>query len=167
MDHWTTCIRSRRLPTGCWCIYLLLKLSSFERVPEESPISIGVRISSPRGYLAVAALAALVTGCASTPPPAASTAQSPASAAELRELGDFTKKAQDEGWRPVVRHGEVLYCMNQQSLGSLLPTPTCLDKPGLERVMLVEERQRRRLQVPKATTCLQFGLCGGNPKYPH
>ena len=120
-------------------------------------------LSTPLGCLVMAALAAIVVGCASTPPPTASTAGAPASPAELRQLGDFTKKAQDEGWQPVVRRGQVLYCMNQTSLGSLLPTPTCIDKPGLQRMMLAEEQQRARLKLPMGTNCLQLGLCGAKP----
>jgi hypothetical protein len=77
-------------------------------------MSVAARISRPFRYLgAMAALAALITGCASTPPPTASAAGSPATAAELRDLGDFTKKAQDEGWAPQVRGGRVLYCIDE------------------------------------------------------
>lgn len=124
-------------------------------------MSTTARISSPLGYLAMAALATIVTGCASTPPPSA--AGAPASAAELLKLSNFTKKAQDEGWTPVVHHGQVLYCVNQASLGSHLPTATCLDKSGLQRWMLAEERQRQRLALPLATQCLPGFSCTKGP----
>ena len=114
----------------------------------ENPMSASARISNPLSHLAMAALAAIITGCASTPPPAS--AGSPASAAELRDMAIFTKLAQDEGWTPIIRRGQVLYCQHEMSLGSHLPAATCLDKPGLQRMMLAEERQRQRLQLPYA-----------------
>jgi hypothetical protein len=111
------------------------------------------RISSLLRYLALAALAALVTGCASTPPPTASAAGSPASTAELRELGDFTKKAQEEGWTTQVRDGQVLYCMDEAPMGSRLSRRTCLNKARLEQVMLAEQRQREAMQTGPAYGC--------------
>ncbi|HEY2035852.1 MAG TPA: hypothetical protein VGG96_02480, partial [Steroidobacteraceae bacterium] len=88
--------------------------------PGENPMSAATRISSPLRYLAMAALAAVVSGCASTPPPTASSAGSPASAVEIRDMADFAKKAQDEGWTPKVRGGQVLYCMDASPMGSRL-----------------------------------------------
>ena len=122
-------------------------------------MSIGPRISSPFSYLAMAALAAMLTGCASTPPPTVSTAQSPASAAELRDMADFTKKAQNEGWAPEVRGGRVLYCKNEAPITSRLPEKTCLNEVGLQQMMLAEERQRQTMQRPAAAGCMQPGAC--------
>jgi hypothetical protein len=123
-------------------------------------MSIAARISTPFRYLgAVAALAALIVGCASTPPPTASTAGTPASAAELRDMGDFAKKAQDEGWAPQVRGGRVLYCMDETPVGSRLPEKTCLDQTSLEQRMLAEQRQRDSVQHPVAAGCPQPGAC--------
>ena len=113
-------------------------------------MSAAARISSPVCYLA---LAALVTGCASTPPPSASAAGSPASASELRDLADFTKKAQDEGWTTQVRGDKVLYCMDESPMGSRLPQRTCLDKASLQRMMMAEERQRESMQQSPAAGC--------------
>jgi hypothetical protein len=123
-------------------------------------MSIAARTSRPFRYLAaMAALAALVTGCASTPPPTASAGGSPASAAELRTLGDFAKKAQDEGWTPQVRGGRVLYCLDETPVGSRLPEKTCLDQTSLEQRMLAEQRQRESMQHPAAAGCMQPGSC--------
>lgn len=114
------------------------------------------RISSPLRYLALAALAAIVTGCASTPPPTA--AGTPASAAELRDLANFTQTAQNEGWTPEVRGDRVLYCMDESPMNSRLPQRTCLDKASLEQMMAAEERQRQSMQHPPAFGC-QPGMC--------
>lgn len=122
-------------------------------------MSAAARISSPLRYLAMAALAAVVTGCASTPP-TASAAGSPASAAELRNMADFTKKAQDEGWRPTVRGGRLLYCMDESPMNSRLPQQTCLDETSLRQQMLAEEHQREAMQRPGAFGC-QKGQPGG------
>lgn len=112
-------------------------------------MSIAVRISRPfRYWAAAAALAALVTGCASSPPPTA--AGTPASAAELAKLGDFAKKAQDEGWTPQVRGGQVLYCVDETPVGSRLPEKTCINQASLEQRMLAEQRQRETMQHPGA-----------------
>lgn len=115
----------------------------------------GARISSLLRYLALAALAATLTGCASTPPPtaSASAAGSPASTAELRELGDFTKKAQEEGWTTQVRNDQVLYCMDAAPMNSRLAERTCLNKASLEQVMLAEQRQREAMQHGPAYGC--------------
>jgi hypothetical protein len=127
-------------------------------------MSVAARISRPFRYLAaMAALAALVTGCASTPPPTASAAGSPASAEELRKLGDFAKKAQDEGWVPQVRGGRVLYCVDETPLNSRLPEKTCLDQTGLEQRMLADQRQRESMQRPFASACPQPGACTPSP----
>ena len=118
------------------------------------------RISMPLRYVGVMAiLAAIVTGCASAPPPTASTAGSPASTAELRDMADFTKKAQDEGWRPEIRGDQVLYCMDESPIDSRFPERTCLDKASLQQRMLAEERQRQSMQRPAAAACLQPGAC--------
>ena len=115
-------------------------------------MSIAVRISAPFRYLAaMAALAAIVTGCASNPPPTASAAGAPASAEELRKLGDFAKKAQDEGWTAQVRGGQVVYCIDETPVSSRLPEKTCLDQTGLEQRMLAEQRQRESMQRPGAS----------------
>jgi hypothetical protein len=107
----------------------------------------------------MAALAAVVTGCASTPPPTASAAGSPASTAELRDMADFTKKAQEEGWRPTIRGGQVLYCMNDAPMGSRLSDETCLNETSLRQQMLAEEHQRQSMQRPGAAGCPQPGAC--------
>ena len=112
---------------------------------------IAARISRPFCHLAAtAALAAIVTGCASTPPPTASAAGAPASAEELRKLGDFAKKAQDEGWVAQVHGDRVIYCIDETPLNSRLPQKTCLDQTGLEQRMLAEQRQRESMQRPGA-----------------
>lgn len=123
-------------------------------------MSITVRISAPFRYVAaMAALSALVTGCASTSPPTASAAGTPATAAELRDLGDFAKKAQDEGWVPQVRGSQVLYCLDETPVGSRLPEKTCLNEASLQQRMLAEERQRQMMQHPAASGCAQPGAC--------
>jgi hypothetical protein len=100
----------------------------------------------------MAALAGLIAGCASTStaPPTASAAGTPASAAELGKLGDFVKKAQDEGWVPEVRGGQVLYCIDETPLNSRLPEKTCINQASLEQRMLAEQRQRESMQHPGA-----------------
>jgi len=114
-------------------------------------MSIAARISASFRYLsALAALAALITGCASTPPPTASAAGAPATAEELRKLGDFAKKAQDEGWTAQVRGGQVLYCIDETPVGSRLPEKTCINQASLEQRMLAEQRQRENMQRPSA-----------------
>lgn len=110
---------------------------------------ISARVTRPLLYLAIASAAALAAGCASSPQAAASSptaAESPASASELVDTADFTKKAQDDGWRPEIRHGQVLYCRNEAPLDSRLPETTCLNKVGVEQMMLAEERQRENMQ---------------------
>lgn len=123
-------------------------------------MSVAVRISRPFCYLAaIAALAAIVTGCASTPPPAASAAGAPATPEELRKLGDFAKKAQDEGWTAQVHGGQVIYCIDETPVGSRLPEKTCINQASLEQRMLAEQRQREAIQHPAAAGCMQPGAC--------
>jgi hypothetical protein len=119
-------------------------------------MSAAARISSPLRYLAMTALATVVAGCASAPPPTAP--GSPASTAELRDLSDFTKKAQNEGWTPEVRGDQVLYCMDESPMNSRLPERTCLDKTSLQQQMLAQERQRESIQRPGAA-----GGCATTP----
>jgi len=94
---------------------------------------------------------AIVTGCAGTPPSASPQAtsaavESPASASQLVDTADFAKKAQDEGWVPQVRDGNVVYCKDESPIGSRLPEKTCLDKVAVQQMMLAEEQQRENMQ---------------------
>jgi hypothetical protein len=113
-------------------------------------LSASSRVFSPLCYLAAAAAAALLAGCAGTPQNPSSQAapaeESPASASKMVDTADFTKRAQDDGWRPEVRNGQVLYCKDEAPLGSRLPEMTCLNKTGVEQMMLAEDRQRQQLQ---------------------
>jgi hypothetical protein len=126
-------------------------------------MSASPRISSPLRHLVMAAVAAILTGCASAPqnasPQATPTAGTPESAAKLVDTADFIKKAQDEGWRPEISNGEVLYCKDETPISSRLPERTCLNKVGVEQMMLAEERQREQMQRPGAAPCPQVGSC--------
>jgi hypothetical protein len=133
------------------------------------PLPASRRVSTPLCCLAVAAI---VTGCASTPqnassqatststaaPSTAASAESPASTSKLVETADLTIKAQDEGWAPEVRNGEVIYCKDETPVDSRLPKRTCLNKVGLQQLMLAEEHQREQMQQHPAA-CLQAGSC--------
>ena len=103
------------------------------------------RISSPLCYLSMAAVATILAGCASSPQNA-TPAESPASASKLVDTADFTKKAQDDGWSPMVRNGKVLYCKDEAPLGSRFPERTCLDRVAVQSMMLAEERQREQMR---------------------
>jgi hypothetical protein len=100
----------------------------------------------------MAAVAAIVTGCAGTPPqtastaPSASSAESPTSAAKVIDTADFARRAQDEGWVPQIRNGNVIYCRNESPIDSRLPERVCLNKTGVEQMMLAEEHQRENLR---------------------
>jgi hypothetical protein len=115
------------------------------------------RIRSPLSCLAIAAIVTVVAGCAGSPQPSspapssanatpAASAETPASVSNLVDTADFTKKAQDEGWRPEVRDGQVVYCKDESPLGSRLPELTCLNKTSVAQMMLAEERQREAMQ---------------------
>lgn len=120
---------------------------------------LSARVARPLFYLAIASMAALAAGCASSPQPAASSAaaNTPASASELVNMADFSKKAQDEGWAPEVRRGQVLYCKDETPIGSRLREKTCLNRVGVEQMMLAEERQRRNMQHVNAAGKLPGG----------
>jgi hypothetical protein len=123
-----------------------------------------LRLSSPLRYLAIAAVAAIAPGCAGTPQPAsapaspsataapstAAGAESPASASKLVRTADFTTQAAQDGWHPHVQNGEIIYCKTEMPVNSRLPTRTCLDKVGVEQMMLAEEHQREAMQRPAA-----------------
>jgi hypothetical protein len=128
------------------CTGLSGGLSYFQGDNTENPMSASAQISSPPRYLVLAAIAAILTGCASTPPQSAAPTESPASASKLVDTADFTKKAQDDGWTPEVRSGRVLYCKDEAPLGSRFPERTCLDKVAVEQMMLAEEKQRESMQ---------------------
>src|SRR5579872_5201257 len=104
---------------------------------------LSARVARPLLFLAIASMAGLIAGCASSPKPEANT---PASVSELVDTANFTKKAQEEGWEPEVRDGRVLYCINEAPVGSRLPDLTCLDKASLQQRMLAEEHQRESMQ---------------------
>lgn len=115
------------------------------------------RISTTLRYLAVAGVLALAAGCASTPQHAAaqssSGANTPASASSLVDMAKFTTRAQDEGWAPEVRGGNVLYCKDETPIDSRFPEKTCLNKADLRQRMLAEEHQRQALQQGSPAGC--------------
>jgi hypothetical protein len=128
------------------CTGLSGGLSYFQGDDTENPMSASAQISSPPRYLVLAAIAAILTGCTSTPPQSAAPTESPASASKLVDTADFTKEAQDDGWSPTVRNGKVLYCKDEAPLGSRFPERTCLDRVAVQSMMLAEERQREQMR---------------------
>lgn len=118
---------------------------------------LSARVAGPILCLAIVSMAALVAGCASSPKPQANT---PASVSELVDTAKFTKMAQDEGWQPEVRNGQVLYCMDEAPVDSRFPEKTCLDEASLQQRMLAEEHQRQSMQQPGAAGgCKAFPAC--------
>lgn len=109
-------------------------------------MSDSARVSSPFRYLCLAAAAAVLAGCASTAPNASQGAETPATASQVVNTADFTKQAQDDGWSPIVRNGQVLYCKDEAPLGSRFPEKTCLNKVAVQQMMLAEQRQRDQMQ---------------------
>ena len=108
------------------------------------------------GCLAMAAVIALAAGCASSSQPAAAQstsavapaamAESPASTSKLVQTADFATKAEQDGWHSHIQDGEVIYCKTEMPINSRLPTRTCLNKAGVEQMLLAEERQRENMQ---------------------
>jgi cytochrome c len=110
-------------------------------------MSDSARVSSRLRYLSLAAVAAILTGCASTSQNTSQQgAETPATASQVVSTADFTKQAQDDGWNPIIRNGQVLYCKDEAPLGSRFPQRTCLNKVAVQQMMLAEERQRQQLQ---------------------
>jgi PBP1b-binding outer membrane lipoprotein LpoB len=108
-------------------------------------MSDSARVSSALRYLSLAAMATVLAGCASTSQnaaPATASAESPAAASQVVDTADFTKRAQDDGWNPVIRNGQVLYCKDEAPLDSRFPERKCLNKAGVEQMMLAEQHQR-------------------------
>jgi hypothetical protein len=122
------------------------------------------RISTSLRNLAIAAAAVIAAGCAGTPqqapvaappgasPSAASTTNTPASTSELARTASFTTKAEQYGWHPAVRDGEVVYCKEEVGNGGLsrIPRRTCLDRTGVQAELLAEEHQREQIQKAAA-----------------
>ena len=126
------------------------------------------RISTPPGHLmghlarclAMAAVVGLAAGCASSSQPAtaqnpsastaapatAAIAESPTSASTVVQTADFATKAEQDGWHAHVQSGEVIYCKTEMPINSRLPTRTCLNKTGVEQMLLAEEHQRENMQ---------------------
>lgn len=125
--------------------------------------------------LAVASAMVIAPGCTATRPtdqsaPSSSVQgiatsgtpadETPTSARNLVDTADLTTQAEEEGFRPEVRDGDVLYCRKQVDFSELtrIPTQQCLDKDEL-RLMLQKERQQRDAmqRMTSAPGCSQTG----------
>lgn len=107
---------------------------------------------------------AITAGCAQAPrrtapsattaPAAAAAAPSTAASAGGATAADVTPQllemARNDGYRPVSRDGETLYCRNQIPIGSNLPTRHCVDSTRLRFEVLEEQQERLNLNQQKA-----------------
>lgn len=118
----------------------------------------------------LAALSALLiaTGCAATGPAnqgntAASPPadETPTSARNLVDGADLTTKAEQEGFRPEVRDGDVLYCRTQIDFSerTRIPSRQCLDKDGLRLLLLREQQQRDEASRMRSSPVCPSGGC--------
>ncbi len=107
---------------------------------------------------------AITAGCAQAPrrtAPSATTAPSTAAAAPSTAASaggataaDVTPQllemARNDGYRPVSRDGETLYCRNQIPIGSNLPIRHCVNSTRLRFEVLEEQQERLNLNQQKA-----------------
>ena len=105
---------------------------------------------------------AITAGCAQAPrrtAPSATTAPSAAAPSTAASAGGATaadvtpqllEMARNDGYRPVSRDGETLYCRNQIPIGSNLPTRHCVDSTRLRFEVLEEQQERLNMNQQKA-----------------
>ena len=118
--------------------------------------------------------AALVAGCASSPPPAApspapqanaAAAPAPASAASASEADTanaMEKKFQDaaRSYKTVQRDGKTMYCKREKVIGSTIPTMQCYTESQLRNHLEATEEIKKRMRRGGGP-CVQTGGCSG------
>lgn len=101
--------------------------------------------------------AAAAAGCAQQAVrPAAGGAAAPSSAAMATTPAAHGKTygippqllqmARDDGYRPMVRDGEAIFCRREIPTGSTLPRTHCVNSTGLRFEIQREQRERRALE---------------------
>lgn len=130
-------------------------------------MKVPVRCPTALGYIAVAAAISLAAGCASAsrqstasaPEAAAATArtanETPASAGSLVESANLTAQAEEQGYRPEVHDGAVIYCWTDAETGSSIPTKKCVNPDQMREMLLQSRQQRQDMQRNEAsrTSC--------------
>ncbi len=112
------------------------------------------------GLLAV--IGALIAGCAQSPrradpsapaaaavsAPSTTPAASPAAPAGVSE--HLLEMARNDGYRPMTRGGETLFCRTQIPIGSNLPIRHCVNAARLRSEVLEEQQERLNLNQQRA-----------------
>ncbi len=114
---------------------------------------------------------AFTAGCAQAPrrtassatnaPSAAVSAPSPAASPGGTTAAGVTPQllemARNDGYRPMTRDGETLFCRNQIPIGSNLPIKHCVNSARLRSEVLEEQQERLNLNQQRA----EIGQPGG------
>lgn len=122
--------------------------------------------SRPLVCLAAAGAILTAAGCASASrQPAASAATAapaaraaggtPASASTLVDSANLTTEARQEGYKPEVHDGAVIYCWTDAETGSSIPTRKCVNQDQMREMLLQSQqvREDRRQSEASSTSC--------------
>lgn len=114
---------------------------------------------------AVAATITIAAGCASVPrqstvaatpvPRSRGAEETPASAGSLVDAADLTTAAEEQGYKPEVHGGAVIYCWTDAETGSSIPTKKCVNQDQMREMLLQSQQQRQDIQRNQAsqTSC--------------
>lgn len=120
------------------------------------------------GCLPLAAAIIISTGCASTSrpptasagpataaPPAKTGDQTPASTGSLLDSASLMTLARQEGYKPEVHGGTVIYCWTDAETGTTIPTRKCVNEDQMREMLLQNQQDRQDLQRNEASekTC--------------
>ena len=116
----------------------------------------------PRPLVCLAAAGAILiaAGCASTSRQPAATAATaaggtPASTGTLIDSANLTTEARQEGYKPEIHDGAVIYCWTDAETGSSIPTRKCVNQDQMREMLLQSQQVREDKQQNEAhsTSC--------------
>jgi hypothetical protein len=116
------------------------------------------------GCLPVAAAIIISTGCAATSrqptasarpatatSPARAADQTPASAGTLLDSANLMTLARQEGYKPEVHGGAVIYCWTDAETGTTIPTRKCVNEDQMREMLLQNQQDRQDMQRNEAS----------------
>lgn len=156
MALWHT-IRMRHYKT---CFVLLLAAGVSTAFAADPPAPVPTATAADAGDSASAAGATAATPTAATPTAAVSATTATTAAAATADTPRVVdrdaqaKRLRGQGYKPLTRNGEIVWCRKEATLGSRFTTPVCMSADDIDKASangkdLVDTIQRQNYTTPK------------------
>jgi hypothetical protein len=145
---WHT-IRMRHYKT-CFVLLLAAGVSTAFAADPPAPVPTATAADAGDSASAAGATAATPTAAVSATTAAAATADTP----RVVDRDAQAKRLRGQGYKPLTRNGEIVWCRKEATLGSRFTTPVCMSADDIDKASangkdLVDTIQRQNYTTPK------------------